>query len=61
MLYLTNFKPTGKNKWDIRIDGGKKGQVRKERGKFIAKLTRHVPLPALDGICFFVSELNAQR
>jgi hypothetical protein len=58
---LINFEPAGRNRWDIRIDGRKKGVVVKERGKFVADLTRHVvPHTALDVICFFVAELNRQ-
>jgi hypothetical protein len=58
---LTNFRPVGKNCWDIRTPEGKRGQVRKQRGKYVARLTRPVDLHTLDACCFFVAELNAQR
>lgn len=58
---LINFEPSGKNRWNLRIDGGKKGHIKKERGSFVATITRHVHYTALDGICFFVAELNRQR
>jgi hypothetical protein len=60
-MLLTNYKPSGKDKWDIRVDGHKKGFIRKERGRFVARITRYVGWnfwDHLDGICFFVSELN---
>jgi len=59
---LTHFKPSGFNRWDIRVDGSKRGRIEIEkrgaRGLFVAVLTRQVPNAAKDGICAFVGALN---
>jgi hypothetical protein len=56
-----HFKSADKNRWDIRIDGGKKGRIEKRRGSFVAILTRPVDLAGLEGVCIFVAEKNSQR
>jgi hypothetical protein len=57
---LINYKPTGQNKWDVRVNGSKKGRIEKRRGSFVALLTRHVSLEVLDSVTSFVAERNAQ-
>jgi hypothetical protein len=55
---LTHFIPTGRNRWDLKVDGAKKGRIEKQRGSFVAILTRDVSNAGKDGICFFLAELN---
>lgn len=59
---LTQLKPSGTNRWDIKVQGSKRGRVEIEkrgaRGLFVATLTRHVPNAVLDGVCAFVGALN---
>ncbi len=58
---LTHFKTTGRNKWDIVVDGSKKGRIEKRRGRFTAILTRYTLNATTDGICFFVADLNSGK
>jgi hypothetical protein len=57
-MHVIHYIPTGKNRWDIRFDGGKKGRIQKERGRFVAVLTRSVPNIVKDGVCAWLETLN---
>jgi hypothetical protein len=58
---LTEFKPTGKNRWAIRVKGSKKGRIEKRRGSFVAVITRYEGLPLLESACAFLQTLNSGR
>ena len=58
MATYLRYEPTGKNKWGVRIDGRKVGQIKKQRGRFVATLSRTVGTAALSSICAFVGELD---
>lgn len=57
-MLVIRFIPTGKNRWDIKVNGSKRGRLEKRRGAMVTVLTRPVPVAVLDGVSAFVGALN---
>ena len=55
-----HFKSTGKNRWNINVNGQKKGSIKRRRGSFVAQIRRFVDPIVLHHVCKYVAGLNVE-